>query len=85
MREKGRAGIYLIAAIYMFYNAYQVFGFRNDNNGNEFMLMVIFSIVFLVAGIALFAVSAIIMKKIRAEEKKMFLEQKQKKEEEKTE
>ena len=71
MREKGRAGVYFIAGLYLLYNAYQVFGFRNDNQGQDMMLMIIFSIIFLVAGLGLVIASFYIMKKVKEKEQEL--------------
>lgn len=61
--EKGRAAIYAMAGVYLLYMAYQIFGARVENGGNEYTLMVIFSVFFLIFGIGLIAFSIYMMKK----------------------
>lgn len=63
MNEKARAGIYVLAAVYLFYMAYQMFSVRMDNGGSDYTLMMIFSAVFVLCGIGLIAFSIYIMKK----------------------
>lgn len=63
MNDKARAAIYMMAGGYLLYMAYQVFGLRMDNGGNEYMLMLIFSIVFLVFGLGLIAFGIYMLKK----------------------
>lgn len=50
MREKGRAAIYGLAGFYVWYLAYQMFGARNDGGGNNYVLMLVFSLLFVLAG-----------------------------------
>lgn len=61
--DKARAGVYVLAGLYMLYMAYQVFSVRMDNGGNDFTLMIIFSIVFLLAGLGLIGFAIYMMKK----------------------
>jgi hypothetical protein len=63
MNEKARAGVYVLAGIYLLYMAYQVFGARMDSTGMEQTLMLVFSVIFLLCGIGLFAFAAYMMKK----------------------
>lgn len=63
MNDKARAAIYMMAGGYLLYMAYQVFGLRMDNGGNEYTLMLIFSIVFLVFGMGLIAFGIYMLKK----------------------
>lgn len=61
--DKARAGVYVLAGLYMLYMAYQVFSVRMDNGGSDFTLMVIFSVVFLLAGLGLIGFAIYMMKK----------------------
>ena len=61
--DKARAGVYVLAGLYMLYMAYQVFSVRMDNGGSDFTLMIIFSIVFLLAGLGLIGFAIYMMKK----------------------
>lgn len=63
MKDKARAGVYVLAAIYLFYMAYQMFSVRMDNGGSDYTLMMIFSAVFLICGIGLIVFSIFMMKK----------------------
>lgn len=62
-KDKARAGIYVLAAIYLFYMAYQMFSVRMDNGGSDYTLMMIFSAFFVLCGIGLIAISIYMMKK----------------------
>lgn len=63
MNEKARAGVYVLAAVYLFYMAYQMFSVRMDNGGSEYTLMMIFSAVFVICGLGLIAIAIYMMKK----------------------
>ena len=63
MKDKARAGVYLMAGLYMLYMAYQVFSVRMDNGGSDFTLMMIFSVIFVLAGLGLIGFSIYMMKK----------------------
>ena len=63
MKDKARAGVYVLAAVYLFYMAYQMFTVRMDNGGSDYILMMIFSAIFVLCGIGLIAFSIYIMKK----------------------
>lgn len=63
MNEKARAAVYAMAGGYLLYMAYQVFGSRMDHGGNEYTLMLIFSILFLIFGIGLIGFSIYMLKK----------------------
>ena len=63
MKDKARAGVYVLAAVYLFYMAYQMFTVRMDNGGSDYTLMMIFSAIFALCGIGLIAFSIYIMKK----------------------
>lgn len=63
MNEKARAGVYVLAAVYLFYMAYQMFSVRMDNGGSEYTLMMIFSAVFVICGLGLIAFAIYMMKK----------------------
>lgn len=63
MNEKARAGVYVLAAVYLFYMAYQMFSVRMDNGGNDYTLMMIFSAVFVICGLGLIAIAIYMMKK----------------------
>lgn len=63
MNEKARAGVYVLAAVYLFYMAYQMFSVRMDNGGREYTLMMIFSAVFVICGLGLIAFAIYMMKK----------------------
>ena len=63
MNEKARAGVYVLAAVYLFYMAYQMFSVRMDNGGREYTLMMIFSAVFVICGLGLIALAIYMMKK----------------------
>lgn len=63
MNDKARAGVYAMAAIYLFYMAYQVFSVRMDNGGSDYTLMMIFSAIFVLCGIGLIVFAIYMMKK----------------------
>ncbi len=63
MREKGRPAIYGMAALYLFYLAYQMFGARLENGGADYMLMLVFSGIFVLAGISLLVISFFMLRK----------------------
>lgn len=63
MREKGRPAIYGLAAVYLLYLAYQMFGARMEHEGSDYMLMVIFCGIFVIIGIALLAFSVMMFMK----------------------
>lgn len=63
MNDKARAGIYVLAAVYLFYMAYQMFSVRMDNGGSDYTIMMIFSAVFVLCGIGLIAFAISMMKK----------------------
>ena len=69
MNEKARAGVYVLAAVYLFYMAYQMFSVRMDNGGSDYTLMMIFSAIFVLCGIGLIVFSAYMMKKKEKSEK----------------
>lgn len=69
MNEKARAGVYVLAAVYLFYMAYQMFSVRMDNGGSDYTLMMIFSAIFVLCGIGLIVFSAYMMKKKEKNEK----------------
>lgn len=62
MNDKARAGIYVLAAVYLFYMAYQMFSVRMDNGGSDYTLMMIFSAVFVLCGMGLIAFAIYVMK-----------------------
>ncbi len=70
MREKGRAAIYLLAAVYLFGLAYKMFGARMEHGGEDYALMMAFSVIFAIFGIALSVFSVVLFKKYAAEGKK---------------
>lgn len=61
--DKARAGVYLLAGVYMLYMAYQVFSVRMDNGGSDYTLMMIFSAIFLICGLGLIGFAIYMMKK----------------------
>mgnify|MGYP003298786558 CR=1 FL=1 len=63
MNDKARAGVYILAAVYMFYMAYQIFTSRMDNGGSDYTLMMIFSAFFILCGIGLLIFVIYMMKK----------------------
>lgn len=63
MNDKARAGVYLMAAFYMFYMAYQVFSVRMDDGGSQQTLMTIFSVFFALCGVGLIVFVIYMMKK----------------------
>lgn len=62
-KEKARAAIYSMTGVYLLYTAYQIFTSRMDSVGNEYVLMLIFSVLFLIFGIGLIVFSIYMMKK----------------------
>lgn len=62
MRDKGRAAIYTLAAVYLIYLAYEVFRARMANGGEDYIWMIVFSIFFAAIGIALLVFSIILIK-----------------------
>lgn len=62
MREKGRAAVYGMGAFYLLYLAYEIFGARMDNGGKDYVMMIIFSVVFVIAGAALLTAAVIMFK-----------------------
>lgn len=70
MKEKGRAGVYAVAGIYFFYLAYTMFQNREASVGNEHMLVMVFSVIFVLAGIVILFMAYRIMKHIKEEESK---------------
>lgn len=69
MKDKARAGVYMLAAVYLFYMAYEMFTVRMDNGGSDYTLMMIFSAIFVLCGIGLVIFSAYMMKKNEKSEK----------------
>ena len=69
MKDKARAGVYVLAAVYLFYMAYQMFTARMDNGGSNSALMIIFSAIFVLFGIGLIVFSAYMMKKYEKDQK----------------
>lgn len=67
MREKGRSVIYGLAGFYLLYTAYQMFQARMENGGSDYVLMIIFSIIFVVAGVGILGLAAWILKKNKEE------------------
>lgn len=63
MNDKARAGVYVLAAVYMFYMAYQIFSVRMDNGGSDYTLMMIFSAFFAICGVGLLIFVVYMMKK----------------------
>lgn len=61
MNDKARAGVYIMAAVYMFYMAYQVFCVRMEDGRQT--LMTIFSAFFVLCGIGLIVFVIYMMKK----------------------
>lgn len=64
MQNKGKAVFYAIAGGYLLYLAYQLFGSRMDDGGEDYTMMLIFSIFFAVAGAAILIYTAIMYKKM---------------------
>lgn len=69
MREKGRAAIYTMAAFYLLYLAYQMFGSRMENEGTNYALMMFFSVLFVVLSAGLVVFSVFLMKTAAKKEK----------------
>lgn len=76
LRDRGRATIYGMAGFYLLYLAYQMFGARADNNGSNYWMMVIFSVLFVIigGGICFFSVS--ILRKCAKEQREILEEAK---------
>lgn len=70
MRERGRAAIYLLAAVYLFGLAYKMFGARMEHGGEDYALMMAFSVIFAIFGIALSVFSVVLFKKYAADGKR---------------
>lgn len=64
MQNKGKAVFYVIAGGYLIYLAYQLFGSRMDDGGKNYMLSLIFSIFFVVAGAGILIYTAIMYQKM---------------------
>lgn len=64
MQNKGKAVFYAIAGGYLMYLAYQLFGSRMDDGGKNYMLSLIFSIFFAVAGAGILIYTAIMYQKM---------------------
>lgn len=64
MQNKGKAVFYAIAGGYLIYLAYQLFGSRMDDGGKNYMLSLIFSIFFVVAGAGILIYTAIMYQKM---------------------
>lgn len=65
MDNKGKAVFYVIAGGYLLYLAYQLFTGRMDNGGKDGTLVLVFSILFAVAGVAILVYTAIAYKKMQ--------------------
>lgn len=63
MREKGRAAVYLMAAVYLFSLACKMYGARMEHGGEDYALMIIFTVIFALFGIALTVFSVVLFKK----------------------
>ncbi|MDE5909134.1 MAG: hypothetical protein K2H52_10415 [Lachnospiraceae bacterium] len=68
MKSKGQAAFYAIAGGYLLYLAYQLFGGRMDNAGEDYVMALLFSIFFAVAGTAILVYTAIMYQKILKKE-----------------
>lgn len=66
MGEKRRSVVYVMAAVYLLYMAYKIFGTRLDNGGENNILMLIFCAVFAIAGVVLLVFSFMIFIKNRS-------------------
>lgn len=64
MQNKGKAVFYAIAGGYLLYLAYQLFGGRMDEGGKDYMLMLICSIFFAIAGTAILIYTVIMYRKM---------------------
>ena len=67
-KDKARAGIYGVAGIYFFYLAYTMFQNRAASEGNEHTLVMVFSGVFILAGIVILIMAYRILKQVKEEE-----------------
>ncbi len=68
MRSKGQAAFYALAGGYLLYLAYQLFGGRMDNGGENYWVALIFSIFFVIAGAAILIYTAIMYQKVTKQE-----------------
>lgn len=68
MREKGRAGVYALAGMYLLYLAYHIFESRAESVGSEVVLIWIFIILFGILGIGLMVLGGVIMSRIHRRE-----------------
>ncbi len=64
MQNKGKAVFYAIAGGYLMYLAYQLFGLRMNDGGKNYMLSLIFSILFAAAGAGILIYTAIMYQKM---------------------
>lgn len=64
MKEKGRAGIYTIAGIYLLITDYSLWSRLFGTIGLEYLLMMVFAIIFAVAGAGLIGFGVYIMHSI---------------------
>lgn len=70
MREKGRAAIYSMAGVYLIVMDYNLWSKLNTATGSEYMIMLVFAIVFAIAATGLIGFSAFIMNSSYKKEKK---------------
>ncbi len=64
MREKGRAGIYTLAGIYLLITDYTLWSKLSGSSGLEYLLMMVFAIIFAAAGAGLIGFGAYIMRSL---------------------
>lgn len=79
MENKGKAFFYVIAGGYLLYLAYKLFGVRMDNGGKDYALMMIFSVLFAIVGVAILVYTGIMYVKMIKKDQEDPIEQNQEK------
>ncbi len=66
--DKARAGIYIMAAFYLAYLAFQMFGARNNGDETKYMIMLVFTVLFILVAVGLVVFAIMMLKKGKASE-----------------
>lgn len=69
MKEKGRAGIYTLAGIYLIITDYTLWSKLSESTGLEYLLMTVFAIIFAIAGVGLIGFGAFMMHSLSKQSK----------------
>ena len=70
-KDKSRATIYGLAAVYLLYLAIKMFSERNIGDESNFIRMLVFAIIFVIAAVGLLIFSFVILKRCADEKKKL--------------